>query len=146
MIRKVIERFIISKVSSLLTIKIGTFIDFFVEKSMRVAITTFLCMVIGYQSWSQPSDTIRFQYCEVRTIDVDLVSSAVHIEVDFGDDKSIKRLKDPATGRNRVFKSPVDALNFLGKQGWEVVDARYQDAYPRSRYLLKRRLGVAELK
>lgn len=32
-------------------------------------------------------------------------------------------MKDPATGKIRVFNSMVDGLNFMGKQGWEFVQA-----------------------
>ena len=33
------------------------------------------------------------------------------------------RLKDPKTGKAMVFNSMVDALNYMGKDGWEFAQA-----------------------
>jgi hypothetical protein len=47
----------------------------------------------------------------------------IKIEIDFGQHKNYtdNLYKDPSTGKPMVFNSVVDALNFMGKDGWEFV-------------------------
>lgn len=45
----------------------------------------------------------------------------VNITIDFGQDMKWyqdNRLKDPETGKSMTFNSMIDALNYMGKQGW----------------------------
>jgi hypothetical protein len=73
----------------------------------------------------------------VKDIDVDyvqivgtsrLLSNKVTIEIDFGQENKLfssdkdTRIKD-ANGKNLVFNSMVDALNFMTKNGYEFVQA-----------------------
>jgi len=54
------------------------------------------------------------------------LSNKVTIAIDFGQSRSFlsdNRYKDPATGRPFVFNSMIDALNFMGKDSWEFVQA-----------------------
>ena len=54
------------------------------------------------------------------------MSTKVTIEVSFGQQMKTfadNRLKDPATGKAIVFKSMIDALNYMGKLGWEFAQA-----------------------
>lgn len=71
------------------------------------------------------------------------MSTKVPIEISFGqrvkafDDN---RLKDTQTGKPVVFNSMIDALNFMGKQGWEfaqayIITESNQNVY---HYLLKK--------
>jgi hypothetical protein len=54
------------------------------------------------------------------------MSNKVTIEIDFGQFRSIwadNRLKDSKTGERIIFNSMIDALNYMGIQGWEFVQA-----------------------
>jgi hypothetical protein len=54
------------------------------------------------------------------------LSNKVTVQIDFGQVQkffSDNRYKDPATGKPFVFNSMIDALNFMGKDGWEFVQA-----------------------
>ena len=64
------------------------------------------------------------QYCEVIATPR-LLSSRVTVDIDFGDLRSIwkdNRLKDE-DGRLVKFNTVIDALNFMGKEGWKLVNA-----------------------
>jgi hypothetical protein len=67
----------------------------------------------------------KFVYAEIVGT-AKFMSTKVTIEVSFG--QKVKtfadnRLKDPKTGKPMVFNSMIDAMNFMGKQGWEFVQA-----------------------
>lgn len=113
---------------------------------MRLFIMAIVFVIIADVSKAQQADSIRFEYCEVNIVDTDLFKKTVYIEIDFGDQKQVKSLKHPDTGKTWVFNSPIDALNFLGKQGWEVITVHHQEAYPRNRYLLKRNVARTNAK
>jgi len=71
------------------------------------------------------SDSTKFSYCEIVGTQK-LLSNKVTVEIDFGQSTkwlSDNRYKDPATGKPYVFNSMVDALNFMGKDQWEFVQA-----------------------
>lgn len=54
------------------------------------------------------------------------MSDKVTVEIDFGDERKFfadNRLKDPATGKPRAFNSMIDAMNYMGKQGWNFEQA-----------------------
>jgi len=72
----------------------------------------------------------------IKDIDVDyiqivgtskLMSNKVTIEIDFGQENKVWSAKDTQVkdenGKLVVFNSMIDALNFLGKNGYEFVDA-----------------------
>lgn len=64
------------------------------------------------------------QYCEVVATGR-LFSKKVTIDIDYGEARSIwkdNRLKDEG-GTVKKFNTVVDALNYLGKQGWKLVNA-----------------------
>ena len=97
------------------------------KKTFILAIFLILC-VTGYSqidSSKQAQDTTTYVYCQIVGTGR-LMSNKVTIEIDFGQFRSIwedNRLKDPATGNRIVFNGMIDALNFMGKQGWEFVQA-----------------------
>lgn len=106
------------------------------KKLLFIAAFTFLGLAAHAQQ--QP----QFVYCEIVGI-AKVLSKKVTIEIDFGDKTSMwkdNRLKDSATGKNMVFNSMIDALNFMGKQGWEfeqayTVTVQNQNVY---HYLMKK--------
>ncbi len=66
-----------------------------------------------------------FVYCEIVGYQK-LLSNKITIRIDFGEHMKTfanNRLIDPATGKARIFNSMIDALNFMGKEGWEFVQA-----------------------
>lgn len=66
----------------------------------------------------------KFVYCEIVGTER-LLSTKVTITVDFGQRMKFfadNRMKDE-TGKPLVFNSMIDALNFMGKQGWEFAQA-----------------------
>ena len=77
------------------------------------------------QDATQANPTSKFTYCELVGTGK-LLSNKVTVAIDFGQSRpffSDNRYKDPATGKPFIFNSMVDALNFMGKQGWEFVQA-----------------------
>lgn len=67
----------------------------------------------------------KFVYCELLGTQK-FLSTKVTITVDFGEEKNVwkdNRLKDEVTGKVQVFNSMVDALNYMGDDGWEFVQA-----------------------
>lgn len=96
----------------------------------------------SYLSLAQ-SDSSHYEYCELVGTQR-FLSSKVTISVDFGQERNYwkdPRVKDEQTGKVQVFNSMVDAMNYLGKDGWEFVQA-YAITYQSSNvyhWLLKRR-------
>ena len=75
------------------------------------------------KSFSQ-ADTSRVeQYCEVIATPR-LLSNRVTLEVNYGEEQSFwkdNRLK--TEGKVKKFNSVIDALNYMGKDGWVFVNA-----------------------
>lgn len=66
----------------------------------------------------------KFVYCEIVGTEK-FLSTKVTIQVDFWQKMKFladNRMKDEA-GKPLVFNSMIDALNFMGKQGWEFAQA-----------------------
>jgi hypothetical protein len=83
--------------------------------------SAFVFMALALYAQGQP----QFVYCEIVGTGK-LMSNKVTISIDFGEKMSLyadNRLKDPATGKKMVFNSMIDALNYMGKQGWEFEQA-----------------------
>jgi hypothetical protein len=69
------------------------------------------------------SSTTKINYCEI-VVTSDLGKMKIKIEIDFGQNKNYppdNLYKDPSTGKPMVFNTIVDALNLMGKDGWEFV-------------------------
>lgn len=85
----------------------------------------FVCLLfIAFKSNAQ-KDTLKVeQYCELVATPR-LLSSKVTIDIDYGDERSVwkdNRLRDE-NGKLKKFNTVIDALNFLGKDGWKLVNA-----------------------
>ena len=64
------------------------------------------------------------QYCEVVATPR-MLSSRVAIEVDYGEERSLwrdNRLKEEG-GKLKKFNSVIDALNYMARGGWKLVNA-----------------------
>lgn len=65
------------------------------------------------------------QYCRLVAFNK-LLSNKVNIDVDFGQERkffSDNRLRDEETGKIKKFNTVTDALNYLGSEGWILVNA-----------------------
>lgn len=90
-------------------------------KKLFIAALFFFSTLITYAQ----SDTSRVeQYCQV-IVTPRLLSNKVTIDIDFGEEKSFwrdTRLKSDG-GRVRKFNTVIDALNYMGKEGWAFINA-----------------------
>lgn len=84
----------------------------------------FLFVISSFPGFSQDSDRVE-QYCSLVARGVTL-SNKVTIDIDFGEERRLwgdKRMRDETTGKLKKFNSIVDALNYMGSQGWSLVNA-----------------------
>jgi hypothetical protein len=91
---------------------------------MRKTLLTIFLFFFVYPVIAQKDSVMVEQYCEVIATPR-LLSSRVTVDIDFGDLRSIwkdNRLKDE-DGRLVKFNTVIDALNFMGKDGWKLVNA-----------------------
>jgi len=83
-------------------------------------------ILVSVQSMAQSADTSMVeQYCRLEATGR-LFSNKVTIDVDFGDSRRVfgdYRLRDEETGKLKKFNSVTDALNYMGAQGWQLVNA-----------------------
>jgi hypothetical protein len=82
------------------------------------------CLMAGLKSYAQQDTTRVEQYCEVVATGR-FLSNKVTIDIDYGDERSIwkdNRLKDE-NGKLKKFNTVIDAINYLGKNGWRLVNA-----------------------
>ncbi|MGN6619243.1 MAG: hypothetical protein ACTHJ5_18855 [Ilyomonas sp.] len=90
---------------------------------MRKLIFTIL-FILPFLTEAQTDTSKVEQYCEVVATGK-LFSRKVSIEISFGDFQSIwkdNRLRTEE-GRLRNFNNIVDALNYMGRIGWKLVNA-----------------------
>ena len=91
---------------------------------MKKLIVYSLVIFSTLASYSQANTTKIEQYCQI-IVTPRLFSNKVTIDIDFGEEKSIwtdNRLKT-YDGKLKKFNTVVDALNFMGKEGWVFINA-----------------------
>ena len=84
-------------------------------------ILLFCCMLTFLTGSSQSTETTVEQYCDIISSRVS--ASKVIIEVDYGNEKrnwKSNRLKED--GKLKKFNSDIDAINYMGKNGWKLVN------------------------
>lgn len=90
-------------------------------KKVFVFCMVFCCGITGFSQ----QDTAKIeQYCAVIATPR-LLSSKVTIDIDYGESRSVwkdNRLKTEE-GRVKKFNTVVDALNYMGNNGWQLVNA-----------------------
>ena len=93
-------------------------------KKITTLFITLLFITTAGQLFAQ-SEEAKFFYCEsVGT--QKFLSQKVTINIEFGEEKNYwkdNRVKDEVTGKVQVFNSMVDALNYMGSDQWEFVQA-----------------------
>lgn len=87
---------------------------------------------------------LKYIYCELVGRQK-FLSTKITISVDFGEERFFfkdTRLRDEQTGKVQTFNSMIDALNYMGKDGWEFVQAYIVTQGEQSVYhwLLKKRI------
>jgi hypothetical protein len=83
-----------------------------------------VCVLVSLSGSAQDTTKVE-QYCRLVAYNK-LLSNKVNIDVDFGQERkffSDNRLRDEETGRVKKFNTVTDALNYLGSQGWILVNA-----------------------
>lgn len=93
---------------------------------MKKLILTLALSTSIFFTVSAQDTTMVEQYCRVIVTGRPL-STKVSIDVDFGEERKFfqgdTRLRDALTGKVKKFSSIVDALNYMGAQGWALVTA-----------------------
>ena len=78
----------------------------------------------SFASLAQTDTTKIEQYCQIVATPR-LLSNKVTIDIDFGEEKSFwseNRLKT-LDGKLKKFNTVIDALNFMGREGWSFINA-----------------------
>jgi len=80
---------------------------------------------ITLHSFSQEVFYDTEQYCILRISGI-VFSNKISIDVDFGQERKPlrdNRIRDEETKKLKKFNSEADALNYMGQQGWKMVNA-----------------------
>jgi len=91
---------------------------------MKKLILFLAILFTSFSLFSQNDTTKVEQYCDVIATPR-LLSNKVTIEINYGEERSVwkdNRIKNDE-GKVKKFNSIVDALNYMGKDGWIFVNA-----------------------
>ncbi len=91
---------------------------------MKKAVIIAVVLMSSIVSFAQTDTSKVEQYCQVIATPK-LLSNRVTIDIDFGEEKSFwrdTRLKTDG-GKIRKFNTIIDALNYMGKEGWIFINA-----------------------
>lgn len=91
---------------------------------MKKLIIAAAILFTSFQTFAQRDTSRVEQYAEVIATPR-LLSAKVTIDIDYGEERSIwkdNRIKDQE-GRVKKFNTTVDALNYMGKEGWQLINA-----------------------
>ena len=101
-------------------------------KRIKKSIFTFgICLLTTANIFAQTEvanvagNSPKFVYCDMVGTQR-FLSTKITISLDFGQARNIwkdNRVKDEVTGKAQSFNSMVDALNYMGEQGWELAQA-----------------------
>ena len=91
---------------------------------MKTTIYIAFFLLISVSSFAQTDTTKIEQYCQIIATPR-LLSNKVTIDIDFGEQKSFWRDTRLKTydGKVKKFNTIIDALNFMGKEGWLFINA-----------------------
>jgi hypothetical protein len=114
---------------------------------MKKLFILFALIIIAHTgSYAQTASTIQSsstprteEYCELRVFSKSLIRKKTTARVDFGNGD--ETLKDE-TGKEAVFASGIDVLNYMNSRGWKLVDVhtRIWDGDSFTYYVMKRSL------
>lgn len=91
------------------------------------AVFVALFAICSFVAQAQYQDTTKVeQYCELQA-QGRIFSNKITIDVNFGEERKFfagdTRMRDEITGKLKKFNSLTDALNYMGSQGWSLVNA-----------------------
>lgn len=91
----------------------------------------------------------KFVYCELIGYEK-VFSTSVNIQIDFGQSTKLladKRLRDEQTGKVKSFNSMIDAMNYMGEDGWELVQIydKMQNETVMYHWVLKKKVEVGAI-
>ena len=92
--------------------------------NMKKILVITIVLLSSFNLFAQTDTSKVEQYCQI-IVTPGLFSNRVTIDIDFGEEKSIwidSRLKT-YDGRIKKFNTIVDALNYMGKEGWLFINA-----------------------
>lgn len=91
---------------------------------MKRNIISFFILLASYRVNAQVDTSKIEQYCQVIATPR-ILSNKVTIDIDFGEQKRFWRDERLRTydGKLKKFNTIIDALNFMGKEGWIFVNA-----------------------
>jgi hypothetical protein len=91
---------------------------------MKKTIYIGLLLLLSGSLFAQADTSKIEQYCQIIATPR-LLSNKVTIDIDFGEEKSFWRDTRLKTydGRFKKFNTIIDALNFMGKEGWIFINA-----------------------
>ena len=74
-------------------------------------------------------------------------TNKISVSVDFGEERAFfqdTRLRDEQTGKVKTFNSMIDALNFMGQDGWKFVQAYvvFENNLSNIHWILRKRAPV----
>lgn len=101
------------------------------------ALLSALMLGYAFAGAQNPQEQKPFKaYCEIVTyVDAGIFSSKISIEVNFGQANNFwgtdHKLVDEQ-GNAITFNSMIDALNYMGERGWELVEEYYEWRNPKS--------------
>ncbi|MEP6950409.1 MAG: hypothetical protein ABI863_14085 [Ginsengibacter sp.] len=91
---------------------------------MKKIILTGIILFISAASFSQKDEVKIEQYCELVATPR-MLSNKVTIAINYGEEKKLwkdTRLKTDE-GKLKKFNTVIDALNYMGKEGWMFINA-----------------------
>src|SRR5688572_12340709 len=91
---------------------------------MKKIFALIFIQMVAHHLLAQSDTTKVEQYCQVIATPR-LLSNKVTIDIDFGEEKkfwSDTRLRN-YDGKLKKFNTVIDALNFMGKEGWTFINA-----------------------
>lgn len=115
---------------------------------MKKIIIILIILFTTFNLFSQSDTTKVEQYCEVIATPR-AFSNKVTIDVNYGEERSLwkdTRLKNDE-GKLKKFNSVIDALNYMGKDGWVFVNA-YPGIVPNEKivhYVFKKTFLLSEI-
>ena len=86
----------------------------------------FIAMVVfATMAFTEKTEDAQFVYCELLGTNK-FMSKKVTVVVDYGQQMKFSkdhRIMDESTGKAKAFNSMVDAMNYMGQEGWEFAQA-----------------------
>lgn len=97
----------------------------------KITLALYFSLFIGIAAFSQTVNDVPIKDIDVEYIQIvgtsRLFSTKVNIQIDFGQRNKVFFSKDTRivdeNGKNVIFNSMIDALNFMSKTGYEFVQA-----------------------